>query len=290
MTILDLLSEDGIQTRKRASTDGGEYASACPFCGGKDRFCSWPGKGNGGKWWCRGCGRKGDLIQYLMDRRGLSFRDACRIAGLELSAGPQRSISCQAERNRQESQPRIVSLPPAKWCEKAEALVSWAEERLWGKDAEHVVQWLKDERGLSETTIRAFRLGWVPKGYQRERESWGLPVQMGDDGKPKQLWIPWGLLIPSVVVGQVVKLKVRRPDPDMERRYFFLPGSSPAPMVLGEHRRYVIVLESELDGMLCHQEAGDLVATIALGSAVIRPDKRSADLLKDSDTILVSLD
>jgi DNA primase len=196
MTILDLLREDGILAKKVSSTEGGEYASACPFCGGKDRFRSWPEKDNGGRWWCRGCGKSGDLIQYLRDVRKMSFRDASHMVGRVVQAGPRRSISCRAEGNQREWLPKMVTGPPSQWLNKAEALVSWAAERLWGDEGEQTVQWLIKERGLLEATIKAFRLGWVPTDYYRERESWGLPGETKEDGKPKSLWIPRGLLIP----------------------------------------------------------------------------------------------
>jgi DNA primase len=290
MTILDLLREDGIEPKRTSSTNGGQYASECPLCGGKDRFCSWPEEGNGGRWWCRGCERSGDLIQYLRDVRGLPFQDACRMVGREPQAGPHRPISCRAEKSQRGWEPKAIPNPPPEWSQKAEALVSWAEERLWEKDGEETVHWLIEGRGLSEDTVKGSRLGWVPQSYNREREAWGLSAETKEDGKPKLLWIPRGLLIPYVLGGNVVKVKIRRPDPDSDPRYYMLPGSCSKPMVFGEGRAVVIVVESELDGFLVHQEAGDLVSTIALGSALIRPDKRAADLLNKADGILVSLD
>jgi len=71
--LLDLISADGGALKKQATTGGGEYAGACPWCGGADRFRVWPGTG---RYWCRGCGKAGDAIQYLRDRRGLSFIEA----------------------------------------------------------------------------------------------------------------------------------------------------------------------------------------------------------------------
>ncbi|MGQ9689401.1 MAG: CHC2 zinc finger domain-containing protein, partial [Desulfobaccales bacterium] len=82
MTIFDLLEADGFFSKKVASTGGGEYAGPCPFCrDGKDRFRVWPEQGEGGRWWCRQCGKSGDVIQYLRDIRGLSFREACAHVG-----------------------------------------------------------------------------------------------------------------------------------------------------------------------------------------------------------------
>jgi len=37
-----------------------EYSSACPECGGTDRFCFWPDTGN---YWCRQCGAKGFVTE-----------------------------------------------------------------------------------------------------------------------------------------------------------------------------------------------------------------------------------
>ena len=42
----------------------------CPECGGKDRFRVWPGKGEGGEWWCRGCNLGGDVLQFLRKIEG----------------------------------------------------------------------------------------------------------------------------------------------------------------------------------------------------------------------------
>ena len=44
-----------------------EYHSACPECGGKDRFLSWPAEVRGkctGAFMCRQCGERGDSIDY----------------------------------------------------------------------------------------------------------------------------------------------------------------------------------------------------------------------------------
>ena len=62
-------------------------------------------------------------------------------------------------------------------------------------------------------------------------------------------------------------------------------------MVLkGETAKAVIIVESELDAILLHQEAGNLVTSIALGNAQTRPDMITDQLLKQAKIILVSLD
>jgi phage/plasmid primase-like uncharacterized protein len=81
MTILEFLQGDGINPLKVASTHGGEYASKCPWCGGKDRFRIWPNQGEGGNYWCRKCGKSGNAVRYLMDYRGMSYQNACGFLG-----------------------------------------------------------------------------------------------------------------------------------------------------------------------------------------------------------------
>jgi len=58
----------------------------------------------------------------------------------------------------------------------------------------------------------------------------------------------------------------------------------------GGDSRIVVIVESELDAILLNQEAGDLVTTIALGSASIKPDSETDSILSKSNSILVSLD
>ena len=68
--ILTLVQQRGIQPLLKSSREGGEYHGACPFCGdgGKgpasDRFHIWPRQKEGGTYWCRQCGKAGDLIRF----------------------------------------------------------------------------------------------------------------------------------------------------------------------------------------------------------------------------------
>ena len=61
-------------------------------------------------------------------------------------------------------------------------------------------------------------------------------------------------------------------------------------MIIGDGNPVAVVVESELDALLLHQEAGDLVNVVSLGNAQTRPDQQAADLLNQSRLILVALD
>jgi len=180
--LLELLPQDGIQMHRIASTNGGEYVGPCPLCGGVDRFHVWPQQGDGGRYWCRGCEKNGDVIQYLRDVRKLPYPQACLEAGkkpavLKRSFDWGRSANSEGQGHGRKWEPREIHLPPTEWIRKCSAFVDWCHEQLLKEDA--ILAYLKDCRGLSEDTIKAFRLGWNPQNLSRGRDAWGLEDEPG---------------------------------------------------------------------------------------------------------------
>ena len=181
--------------------------------------------------------------------------------------------------------------PKDLWKAKALALVEWAERQLWSGYGKEALDWLVTQRGLTPETIRAFHLGWIPRDMYRERADWGLEEQLDKNtGRPKQLWLPRGLTIPLLACGIVHRVKIRRPDPQSTIRYYWLPGSNNRTFAIPGPKQFAVVVESELDGVLLAQQAGDLASVFALGTVAARPDKRTAELLGACSRILVALD
>lgn len=287
MNILDLLSQDGIKPKRMASTHGGEYASPCPLCGGRDRFRCWPeeGKAGNGLYWCRGCDTHGDVIQYLRDVRGMSFYDACSF--LDVEPNSYKVSFDWGKPARPVWEPKEIINPKDAWVKNCSSFVDRANMYLVNSDGP--LDFFRNKRGLSLETIKAFSLGWNHKDLWRDRASWGLPDEFRPDGKRKKLWLPEGAIIPYFLDGILQRVRVRRKDGE-EPRYYITPGSTMAPMVIGDNRRIFIIVESELDAILIHQEIGDMATVIALGNAQTRPDKRTADLLQGAELIFNSLD
>lgn len=280
MKILELIQANAGQLQKQATTNGVEYTGACPWCGNQDRFSVWP---EIGRYWCRTCGKTGDEIQYLIDRRGLSFKEACLLLGRH--AGPRKHSPLSAPAWL----PAEAKAPREYWQMKARNFLTIAINTLWSKQAEPIRAWLKAEKGLSDATIKKSMLGYTPMDIDEPRCSWGLePLLKG--GTEKSQWIPKGLVIPLIKNNKVIRLRIMRDNPGDEPHYVVISGSSSAPLIIGQNKDAIVIVESELDSWLLSQEAGDLCTVVALGNAQAKPDIETDKLLQDALVILISLD
>ena len=289
MNLIDLMTADGHKPRRVATTGGGEWASGCPFCGGTDRFRIWPARGTGA-YWCRQCGESGSAVGYLIKARGIPLAEALRLLGITPGLPKMQSRRGRPCFSQPTFTPRKGMAPSAQWQKCAQSVVEASERFLWSDRGSPALAFLRD-RGLQVETIRSARLGWIPGEMFERREAWGLAPKAGDDGKSKWVWLPRGVLIPSVRAGNILRLRIRRPDPTADPRYPVVSGSNMSPMIMGNtDADACLILESELDAILCSQLAGDLCAVVALGSVTIRPDSETDKLLWNASTILNSLD
>lgn len=103
---------------------------------------------------CFSSGKSGDLYRYLMETERLSFKEAkeraAAIAGIALPA------ATEADRRSSERRTRLY--------EALTAACSWYTAQLFGQgsSAQEAMAYL-DRRGLQESTIRAWNLGYAPK-------------------------------------------------------------------------------------------------------------------------------
>ena len=245
--ILDLIGED-TRLRRVAATGGGEWAGPCPFCGGRDRFRVWPERG---RYWCRRCEISGDAINYLRNRDGLGYRDACRRLGRDPTRRrPQRPAS---------PAPRELRTPSARWRVQGEALAQRAETTLWEPRGERALDYLR-RRGLQVATIREARLGYHTVDQYDEPNAWGLP----SDHKP--VWVPRGVVIPWRVAGALWRVNIRRPAGTP--KYIGPAASGKALYGVDDiaSDKAVVLVEGEFDALVVAQQGGDLVVAVATGS------------------------
>lgn len=285
--LLQLASEVGVVPKRIAATHGGEYHSACPGCGGKDRFFIqpyWKGKG---RYRCRQCGKSGDAIQFCRDFLGMDYRSACEKVG----------VDCRTQFNTKTWNvspgfiPKASKVPVQEWVVQASDFVASAHQNLM-KNL-RIVQQFHNTRGLSSDSLSQFSLGWNPSDQWGSRITWGLSPEVREDGREKRLWLPRGTVIPTIRDGAVEKLKIRRADwkeGDRVGKYIIVPGSASTGSIFGDDSLPVTVLvEAELDAMLVVQEAGSLCSCITMGG-LGHPDERTHQWLRTRRLILFALD
>ncbi len=292
-TVMELVQGMGIALQKASSARGGEYHGPCPGCGGKDRFHVWPEQNDGaGSYWCRKCGKGGDVIQFRRDFLGESFREAAGASGKEPGeyTGAYRRPEKKKPPERREFVPETYSSPCEVWRNKAGVFVAWAVKQLLSNV--EMMQWLS-ARGIGQATAERFQIGYNPgengKDSYRTRESWGLDTVLKDDGQKKKLWLPRGIVVPFFVDGVIQRIRIRRFD-EGGPKYYVLPGSGMATMINRPKSRAFVVVETELDAILLDQETGGVCGSIGLGSATTKPDSAAFKALANSLCILNALD
>jgi DNA primase len=199
------------------------------------------------RWKCFGCGRSGDVIDWIREREGLSFREACQ----QLGAMEPMAVSNPTTH----TEPVASSMPSAVWQERAQTVVSTCQSALGSDAGAKARAWL-NRRGLVDETLQGWQLGFNPRNQ-----------------KIAGLWVPRGIVIPCLAAGRAWYLKVRRAAG--QPKYTQVRGGQVA--LFGTDtlpgRDVAVVTEGEFDAMLLQQEVGDLAGVVTLGSASARlPD------------------
>ena len=134
------------QLRKAGTT----YKGLCPFHGEKTpSFTVTPARET---WKCFGCGREGDIFNFVMERDGVDFPTALRSlagrAGVEMS---ERTSREDAQRKRlREALEAAIAFYHLVLTDHASAAA--ARDYLHG-------------RGFTDETISTYQLGWAPDAW-----------------------------------------------------------------------------------------------------------------------------
>jgi DNA primase len=267
-SLLDVID---VPLRRVASTRGAEYAGPCPWCGGRDRFRVWPDTDHPG-YWCRQCGHHGDAIQFLRDRYGLTYREAC--TRLNLPATLSRT-ACAI------TPPATPAPPGSIWQVRAFEIIEASARRLWSPVGARALAYLR-RRGLIDATIREARLGYHPCEVRDAPERWGLPADH------RAVWLPKGLTLPVQPEGKTWMLWLRRPAG--APKYVAVTGSRHYDGGLDAVRpgEPAMLVEGLLDQLAIEQEGDVRIASVAVGTHHGLP--RTVARLALAHPVLVALD
>jgi hypothetical protein len=246
----------------------------CPFHDDPNpSFCVDPGM----TWWrCFGCGEHGDAATLVMKLEGLSFPEAITSLAGDPLHHPRKGRRPATPPPRPKPSPRPPAPPSGLLGADALALVESAESLLWSPEGSAGLTYLEGRphpdasrfltgRCLGHPTIRSARLGWTSRAE-------GVA------------WKPPGIVLPWFVGGRLALVKVRVPDPWLDRfpkrdrppRYIeayrnpallsFYPG--PEAIRPGHP---LIVVEGEFDALCLGEALGPMAAVVTLGSVSTPP-------------------
>ncbi|MFA6190322.1 MAG: DNA primase [Candidatus Staskawiczbacteria bacterium] len=167
---------DVVGSYVKLSKTGINYRGICPFHSEKGpSFFVSPGRQ---MWKCFGCGKGGDIFEFIKEIEGIEFGDALRLlankAGVELKRENPQATS---ERKR--------------LYEICDLACSFFEKQLegsgYGKEAKEYLL----KRGIIEESIKKWRLGYSPDTWQ------GLSDFLVGRGYNRQEIVKAGLAVPS---------------------------------------------------------------------------------------------
>ena len=248
------------------------------------------------RWYCPPCDLSGDVIGWVERWESVDFAEACRRLGGETEKGGKERTGYTPRRKQTAPSPppREPLTPPGPtWQERARAFVRYAQEQLWTDAGQVGLTYLREERGLSDDTIRAWGLGWNPKDW------WDTPGRWGLEGK--KVWLPVGVVIPCEVDGAIWYAKIRRfgadgrPLTKSGEKYGGPREGKGALFGLDklQGRDMAIICESEFDAMLLWQEIGKVgrpVDVLAVGGAGRRLEGRWLGYLITFKRLVVAFD
>lgn len=133
---------------------GSAYKANCPFH--QEKTPSFNVNEERNMWHCFGCGKGGDVFAFVMEIEGLEFREALKLlaekAGVELP--------------EYRSDGRAVTETKDRGLEILELATKFYEKQLWESERGKVMLAYLHDRGLSDESIRSYRLGYAPDGWE----------------------------------------------------------------------------------------------------------------------------
>jgi DNA primase len=154
----------------------GEATGLCPFH--NEKTPSFTVSEDKGFFHCFGCGAHGDVIGFVMRSEGLEFPQA--VERLAAEAGMQVPRETPEERERAERQATLGGA--------VEFAAKHFEQQLRASAGRAGIDYLK-RRGLTDDTMRRFRLGFAPDSRH------GLKAALEKAGIPEAIALEAGLLI-----------------------------------------------------------------------------------------------
>ena len=133
---------------------GQRWTGLCPFH--PEKTPSFSLNAEQGFYYCFGCGAKGDVIKFVREIDQLDFVEA--VESLAARSGISLRYSDAAGGRERQQKTQIY--------DALEQAIEWYHRRLLtSPDAAAARRYLRTERGYDGDTVRRYRLGWAPEGF-----------------------------------------------------------------------------------------------------------------------------
>jgi DNA primase len=136
---------------------GSRWVGLCPFH--EERTPSFSVNAEQGLYHCFGCGEGGDAISFVRETEQLDFAEAVELLAERFNVELKREREDPEEEERRRRRGRLLAL--------LERTTAFYEKYLWESDEARPARDYLAGRGLSEETLREFRVGWSPAGWDR---------------------------------------------------------------------------------------------------------------------------
>jgi DNA primase len=167
------------------------YAGLCPFHG--EKTASFSVHATRQFYHCFGCGASGDVFKFIQEIEKVSFPEAVRSVAQKCGIPlPKREFHSEEEAAESRQRAKLLDLH--------EQATAWFEEQLRAPEGARAREYLTG-RGLSQETIRKFRIGYAPEGFSglRDRLQGAAPAELlrlsglfsfkeNEDGSPGRLY------------------------------------------------------------------------------------------------------
>ncbi|MCK6581117.1 MAG: toprim domain-containing protein [Anaerolineae bacterium] len=229
-----------------------------------------------------GSGESGGVIQWIMREFGFNSRKASEwlekwYIGYSFVTPAPAPLPARTSHNH--------SPPSSEWQHHLRAAVRETQRLLWSDAGRAALDYLRQERGLTDETIRAAELGYAPD-YMKTDFSY-----QDEDGASRRVSIPPGIVIPWDMNGVLWAVRVRSRVGALAKalnmsedhfnygsrrgevvdKYRSARGSRPSGVLYGAENigedRGILFFEGEFDALLAGQQLHGRTACVTFGSA-----------------------
>jgi hypothetical protein len=162
----------GLQTSNPPKHTQDRLRFCCPFHTDKTpsfyAYVSGPKKG---RWECYGgsCGKSGDIFDFIQEYEKCDFMTALKKAAEICGVDTDETRTYE---------------PKGRPLLKEKLVDDYHKNLIENEEYKPQLQWLKDIRGLTEKTIRKWKIGWRPPYIKGQLGRYSIPIY----GPDKQLW------------------------------------------------------------------------------------------------------